>query len=168
MTLLRAVHGGRACLPPPPPIVIITLYYDIVIPLILLHVTGPPVQITASVHSTPQRPFPFSHPVSNAPLSRTALPFSALLTLHAASLVLFNPTAVRSVPSTALSVLALLALAPLPSGLLARLRPPPGRHCYNTTLEAEGVRLVQLADCAPSGDDTCATELAQTLVCRVM
>eukprot|EP00959_Pyramimonas_sp_CCMP1952_P007927 166064-Pyramimonas_sp.AAC.2 len=28
---------------------------------IRLHFTGPPVPITARVHSTPQRPFPFSH-----------------------------------------------------------------------------------------------------------
>ena len=38
--------------------------------------------MTARVHSTPQRPFPFAHPVSSSPLSPTALP-SALLTVHA-------------------------------------------------------------------------------------
>eukprot|EP00959_Pyramimonas_sp_CCMP1952_P174596 3648724-Pyramimonas_sp.AAC.1 len=46
-----------------------------------------------------------------------------------ASLVLFNPTA-AAVPSNVLSVLVVLfALAPLSSGLLARLRPhfPPPR-----------------------------------------
>ena len=37
--------------------------------------TGPPVPITARMHSTPQRPFPFSHPVSSSPLSPTSLPF---------------------------------------------------------------------------------------------
>eukprot|EP00976_Prorocentrum_cordatum_P099014 1191645-Prorocentrum_minimum.AAC.3 len=29
----------------------------------LLRLTSPPVPTTARVHSTPQRPFPFSHPV---------------------------------------------------------------------------------------------------------
>eukprot|EP00976_Prorocentrum_cordatum_P061071 1176151-Prorocentrum_minimum.AAC.5 len=33
--------------------------------MILLRFTGPPVPITASMLSTPQRPFPFSHPVSS-------------------------------------------------------------------------------------------------------
>eukprot|EP00959_Pyramimonas_sp_CCMP1952_P003143 65022-Pyramimonas_sp.AAC.1 len=32
--------------------------------VISLHVTGSPVPTAARMHSTPQRPFPFSHPVS--------------------------------------------------------------------------------------------------------
>eukprot|EP00976_Prorocentrum_cordatum_P117730 1196352-Prorocentrum_minimum.AAC.9 len=36
---------------------------------------GPPVPITARMHSTSQRPFPFSQPVSSSPLSPTSLPF---------------------------------------------------------------------------------------------
>ena len=42
---------------------------------ILLHFTGPPMPITARMHSKTQRPFPFSHPVSNSPHSPTSLPF---------------------------------------------------------------------------------------------
>eukprot|EP00959_Pyramimonas_sp_CCMP1952_P461513 9481705-Pyramimonas_sp.AAC.1 len=34
-----------------------------------LHFTGPPVPITARVHSTPQRPFPFSHRLVQFPTS---------------------------------------------------------------------------------------------------
>eukprot|EP00976_Prorocentrum_cordatum_P097726 1191106-Prorocentrum_minimum.AAC.1 len=41
--------------------------------VILPRFTGPPVPITARVHSTPQRPFPFSHPVPSSPLSPTSL-----------------------------------------------------------------------------------------------
>eukprot|EP00959_Pyramimonas_sp_CCMP1952_P279447 5842418-Pyramimonas_sp.AAC.1 len=37
--------------------------------LIVLHFTGPPVPITATVLSTPQGSFPFSQPVSSSPLS---------------------------------------------------------------------------------------------------
>eukprot|EP00976_Prorocentrum_cordatum_P062626 1176789-Prorocentrum_minimum.AAC.2 len=37
--------------------------------LITLHFTGPPVPITARMCSTPQRPSPFSHPVSCSPPS---------------------------------------------------------------------------------------------------
>eukprot|EP00959_Pyramimonas_sp_CCMP1952_P109812 2297246-Pyramimonas_sp.AAC.1 len=80
---------------------------------LLLHFTGH-VPTVARVLSTPQRPFPFSHPVSSSPLSTTALPLGpanithksvCLAVLHrlyascSASLVLFNPTAV-AVPST--------------------------------------------------------------------
>eukprot|EP00976_Prorocentrum_cordatum_P112271 1195505-Prorocentrum_minimum.AAC.5 len=35
--------------------------HDTAFAIIVLHFTGPPVPITARVHSTPQRPFPFSH-----------------------------------------------------------------------------------------------------------
>ena len=80
---------------------------------------------------------PFLTALSSSPLSPTALPLGpanitrgsvCLAVLHrlyascSASLVLFNPTAV-AVPSTVLSVLVLLTLAPLSSGLVARLRP---------------------------------------------
>ena len=44
----------------------------------LLRFTGPPVPINARAHSTPQRPFPFSHPVTSSPLSLTALPLVLL------------------------------------------------------------------------------------------
>eukprot|EP00959_Pyramimonas_sp_CCMP1952_P250725 5240576-Pyramimonas_sp.AAC.2 len=40
----------------------------------LPHFTGRPVPMTARMHSTPQRPFPFSHPVSKSPLSPSTLP----------------------------------------------------------------------------------------------
>eukprot|EP00959_Pyramimonas_sp_CCMP1952_P333051 6973988-Pyramimonas_sp.AAC.1 len=36
-------------------------------------VTGPPVQVTPRMHSTPQRPAPFSHPVSTSPPSPTSV-----------------------------------------------------------------------------------------------
>eukprot|EP00976_Prorocentrum_cordatum_P061742 1176424-Prorocentrum_minimum.AAC.1 len=39
--------------------------------ILSLHFTGPPVPITARMLSTPQRPFPFSHPVSGFPPRRT-------------------------------------------------------------------------------------------------
>eukprot|EP00976_Prorocentrum_cordatum_P081455 1184417-Prorocentrum_minimum.AAC.4 len=36
----------------------------------------------ARMHSTPQRPFPFSHPVSSSPLSPTSLPFGPASITH--------------------------------------------------------------------------------------
>eukprot|EP00959_Pyramimonas_sp_CCMP1952_P414313 8680730-Pyramimonas_sp.AAC.1 len=50
--------------------------------LIILRFTGPPVPITARVHSTPQRTFPFSHPVFSSPLSATALPLGPANITH--------------------------------------------------------------------------------------
>eukprot|EP00976_Prorocentrum_cordatum_P076723 1182415-Prorocentrum_minimum.AAC.2 len=60
--------------------------------------TGPPVPITARVHSTPQRPLPFSRPVSKYPLSATALPLGpANITLTAPSQLHFALTALPGV-----------------------------------------------------------------------
>eukprot|EP00959_Pyramimonas_sp_CCMP1952_P244810 5117176-Pyramimonas_sp.AAC.1 len=42
--------------------------------ILVLHFTGPPVPTKARAYSTPQRPFPFSHPVSSSPRSAAALP----------------------------------------------------------------------------------------------
>eukprot|EP00959_Pyramimonas_sp_CCMP1952_P142000 2972404-Pyramimonas_sp.AAC.2 len=107
---------------------------------------GPPVPITARVHSTPQRrPFPFSQSVSSSPLSPTSLPFGpASITVTQVCLpaggcltppintpfVLPPWSSSTQLPTrSALSVLVLLPLASLSSGLLARLRPlfPPPR-----------------------------------------
>eukprot|EP00959_Pyramimonas_sp_CCMP1952_P303610 6353673-Pyramimonas_sp.AAC.1 len=92
----------------------------------------------------PRDPSPFLTALSSYPLSPTSLPFGPasitrksvclavlrrIYTSCSSSLVLFNPTAAAVPSSIALSVLVLLTLAPLSSGLLARLHPlfPPPR-----------------------------------------